>query len=56
MALPAGYLLVDKIKNATEKHVAWTVDPTDDTRYLFGRGFGLLLLLSPSLNLHPLMS
>ena len=36
------------IKQATEKHVSWIIDPADDTRYRFERGFDFLLMLCPT--------
>lgn len=35
------------IKQATMKHVSWTIDPADDTRYRFEKGFDFLLMLCP---------
>ena len=35
---------VAAVKAATEKHVAWGIDPADPSRYIFQNGFDLLLL------------
>ena len=40
------------IKQATEAHVVWTVDPADESLYRFDVGFQLLMLLCPCEVIH----
>ena len=42
-----GDAVIDLIKTATERHVSWTVDAADASRYRFESGFELLMLLCP---------